>query len=133
MLVMVYTVYSIESLPIEFYEIFYSFISLSKFESFHRTAVVALTAADSAYFLHLRKSGNSDRFVTRFYIGWLQNVYAMILATSTAGFLGRIIDLSIELINVMDYMSRLKLCICALEQPLKNICRHQRKPLFAIL
>ena len=101
MLVMVYTVYSIESLPIEFYEIFYSFISVSKFEWFHRTAVVALAAADSAYFLHLRKSANSDRFVTKFYIGWRENVYAMILATSTAGFLGRIIDLSIELINVI--------------------------------
>ncbi|MBE9188257.1 hypothetical protein IQ270_27360 [Microcoleus sp. LEGE 07076] len=32
----------------------------------------------------------------------------MILATSTAGVWGRIIDLPIELINVMDDMSRLK-------------------------
>ena len=55
MLVMVYTVDSIELLPIEFYEIFYSFISVSKFESFHRTAVVSLAAAGSAYFLHLQK------------------------------------------------------------------------------
>ncbi len=130
---MVYTVDSIESLSIEFYEIFYSFISVSKFESFHRTAVVSLAAAGSGYFLHLRKSENSDRFVTKFYILHRQNVYAMILATSTAGFWGRIIDLPIELINVMDNMSRLKLCICALEQPLQNICRHQRKPVFAIL
>ncbi|MEG3959389.1 hypothetical protein [Microcoleus sp. herbarium2] len=62
-----------------------------------------------------------------------QQLYAMILATSVGGFSRRRMHLPIELINVMDNMSRLKLCIYAIDESLQNICRHQQMPVFAIL